>query len=392
MHKVVLLRDWVCAQDHGDVVTFLDESSEVVDVRAGRVADYESRCQVYRLCSVLYHLLWDVLDVATWAASARGVADNLQWLIRWVAGEPPGSLPHRSQTFAPTAGSIAVTDDDAYLHIFPPALSIQKVLSSISDKHISLRLISRAINTRQDAHTPCAMSIVLAMALTSAYSASVMSLILAVRDDEDIVLASDGRVLDDDLGVISESSLKTLALNDAVCLGLAGPTYAMRQVLTSLGIKCRDAGPVDLLGLCQEVACPVEVDYRDACDEVSSVLRWMTRRVPSRQRLQRIPAVILAGKERELPSLSEWSSPTWRTKKSEAAGYFEAVVGSLPDAGSPARTKLHRMLRGELTTKDAENRLAKAVRFCANYFGAKGPINENVFVRRLSRGFELSHG
>ena len=87
-----------------------------------------------------------------------------------------------------------------------------------------------------------------------------MSLILAVRDDQDIVMASDGRVLDQDLGVMSDDSLKTLALNAELCLGLAGPTDTMRHVLTSLGIKCRGSHPIDLLGACQEIACPVDVD------------------------------------------------------------------------------------------------------------------------------------
>ena len=109
-----------------------------------------------------------------------------------------------------------------------------------------------------------------------------MSLILAVRDDRDVVVASDGRVLGEDLGVMSNDSLKTLALNATVCLGMAGSTDVMRLVLGSLGIKCRGSHPIDLLGVCQEVACPVDVDYRDARDEVTSVLRWMTRRVVMR--------------------------------------------------------------------------------------------------------------
>ena len=219
-----------------------------------------------------------------------------------------------------------------------------------------------------------------------------MSLILAVRDDEDVVIASDGRVLDDNLGVISENSLKTLALNADVCLGLAGPTDTMRQVLTSLGLKCHGTHPIDLLGACQEVSCPIEVDYLDARNEVTNVLRWMKRRVPYRNRIGRIPAAILAGREGKRPALSGWSYPTWKTKESAATGYCEAVVGSLPDVGSPAWDGFHRMVRGELTTRGAENRLAGAVRFCANYFGADGPINKNVFIRRLSSGFSMSHG
>jgi len=216
-----------------------------------------------------------------------------------------------------------------------------------------------------------------------------MSLILAVRDDQDIVVASDGRVLGEDLGVMSNDSLKTLALNAELCLGLAGPTNAMRQVLTSLGIKCRSSHPIDLLGACQEVACPVDIDYRDARDEVTSVLRWMTHRVPIRLRLKRTPGVILAGRSNALPALCGWSHPAQAMETAGAAGYSEAVVGSLPDEGTREWTEFRRMVHEERSTRRAEERLTRAVRFCARYFGARGPVNETVFLRRLSRGFEL---
>lgn len=216
-----------------------------------------------------------------------------------------------------------------------------------------------------------------------------MSLILAVRDDQDIVIASDGRVLNEDLGVMSDDSLKTLALNSELCLGLAGSTDTMRQVLTSLGIKCRGSHPIDLLGACQEVACPVDVDYHDARDEVTGVLRWMTRRVPIRLRLRRLPAVILAGQSKDHPALCGWSHPVRAIETAGAAGYSEAVVGSLPDEGTRAWTEFRRMVRGERSTQRAEERLTRAVRFCARYFGTGGPINETVFLRRLSRGFSL---
>lgn len=216
-----------------------------------------------------------------------------------------------------------------------------------------------------------------------------MSLILAVRDDRDVVMASDGRVLDEDLGVMSNNSLKTLALNTELCLGLAGPTDTMRQVLTSLGIKCRGTHPADLLGACQEVACPVDVDYRDARDEVTSVLRWMTRRVSIRLRYRRVPAVILAGRSNDRPALCDWRHPTYAVETTGWAGYSEAIAGSLPEEGTREETEFRRMVRGERSTERAEERLTRAVQFCARYFGAGGPVNEAVFLRRLSRGFEL---
>jgi len=216
-----------------------------------------------------------------------------------------------------------------------------------------------------------------------------MSLILAVRDDEDIVVASDGRVLAENLGVMSDDSLKTLALNAKLCLGLAGPTDTMRHVLTSLGIKCRGSHPVDLLGACQEVACPVDVDYHDARDELTSFHRWMTRRVGTGPRRRGIPAVLLAGTSNDRPALCSWPYPTRAIEAAGASGFSDAVVGSLPERSTRERVEFHRMIRGERTTRLAEERLTRAVRFCARYFGTAGPVNETVFLRRLSRGFEL---
>jgi len=216
-----------------------------------------------------------------------------------------------------------------------------------------------------------------------------MSLILAVRDQQDIVMASDGRVLDEDLSVMSDDSLKTLALNAELCLGLAGPTDTMRQVLRSLGIKGVGSHPVDLLGACQEMGCPVDVDYRDARDEVTSVLRWMTRRVPVRWRCARIPAVILAGRSYDRPALCEWSHSTRTMEMAGSTGYSEVMVGSLPEEGTREWAEFRWMVRGEQSTHGAEERLTRAVRFCARSFGTGGPVSETVFLRRLSRGFEL---
>ncbi len=216
-----------------------------------------------------------------------------------------------------------------------------------------------------------------------------MSLLLAVRDDWDVVMASDGRVLGGDLGVLSDDSLKTLALNAELCLGLAGPTDTMRLVLTSLGVKCRGSHPVDLLGACQEVACPVDIEYHDARDEVTSVLRWMTRRILFGSAAARIPAVLLAGRTNGRPALCEWRHPARAMETAGSAGYTEAIVGSLPEEGTREWTEFRRMVHGERSTEHAEERLTCSVRFCARYFGANGPVNETVFVRRLSRGFEL---
>lgn len=216
-----------------------------------------------------------------------------------------------------------------------------------------------------------------------------VSLILSVRDDVDIVMASDGRVLGEDLGVISDDSLKTLALNASLCLGLAGSTDAIRQILSSFGIRCRGTHPVDLLGVCQEASCPVDVDYLDARDEVTNVLRWIGRRTSTKRAFAQGPAVILAGRTAGGPALCRWHNPAHAMEATGASGYGDALVGSLPEDGTHERSELCRIVRAGHSTHHAEERLTRAVRFCARYFGAAGPVNETVFLRRLSRGFRL---
>ena len=216
-----------------------------------------------------------------------------------------------------------------------------------------------------------------------------MSLLLAVRDDRDLVIASDGRVLGERADVLSNDALKTLALNPRLCLGLAGSTDAIRLVLMAFDIRCRGSHPIDLLAVCQEVSCPVDVDYTDARDELSSLHRWMTRRAPARTHPAKVPAVILAGASSDGPALCEWHPPARAMEAVGSAGYSEAIAGSLPDAGSPEWIEFRRLVRGERSTQEAEGRLTRAIRFCARSFGTSGPIGEAVHLRRLSRGFEL---
>ena len=104
---------------------------------------------------------------------------------------------------------------------------------------------------------------------------------------------------------------------------------------------------------------------------------------------RRIPAVILAGRSDGRPALCEWMRPDLPMEAAGRSGYSEAIVGSLPVEGTREDGDFRRMLRGESSTERAEERLTRAVQFCARYFGATGPVNDEVFLRRLSRGFEL---
>lgn len=216
-----------------------------------------------------------------------------------------------------------------------------------------------------------------------------MSLIVAVRDDQDLVAACDGRVLGPDSAVMSDEAWKTMALNRELCLGVAGPTDAIRAVLTSLGLNCRGTHPVDLLRACEEARCPIDVGYRDAQNELTAVLRWMKRRSPLSSWSARLPALLLAGRAGGMPTLSGWSPPTWAEDESPSSGYSRMVLGQLPGDDSPARAAFQTIVDEEPSVRGAEERLARGVRFCARYFGPTGPVSGTVFLRRLSDGLRM---
>jgi len=216
-----------------------------------------------------------------------------------------------------------------------------------------------------------------------------MSLILGVRDDHDIVVASDGRVLDARCAVLSDDSLKTLALNEELCLGLAGSTDGMHHVLVALGIRCRGAHPVDMLRLCQETVCPVDIEYRDARAELIALFRWMACRTSAVQCAGWIPSVVLAGRCHGRPAVSRWAGSPRPIEAAGSAGYFEAVVGTYPGRTGSGGVELRRMVQGQGTTERAEERLTRAVRLAERSLGEGSAVGGTVCLRRLSHRFEL---
>lgn len=201
-------------------------------------------------------------------------------------------------------------------------------------------------------------------------------------------MASDGRVLDAQSTVLADGALKLLALNGELCLGLAGATDAMHDVLSALGLRSRRSDPVDLLEACQERGCPVDVDYADARDELTNVLCWMGRRAPARIRSLHPPTLLLAGRWEERPVLCEWTA---RQRPVETAdGYATAVAGCLPASGSPGWRAFRRAVDTPRSTAGAERRLGLAVTICAVSLGIAGPVGRLTAMRRLTRGFALS--
>jgi len=67
--------------DNFKTIFGFDEIAETGDIGAGRIAHYQARCKMYYLCSVPFHFLDGVLNIATRAPIAGCVSDKFDLSI-----------------------------------------------------------------------------------------------------------------------------------------------------------------------------------------------------------------------------------------------------------------------------------------------------------------------
>ena len=112
--QVVVLRNGVRADGDLNPVLHRDETGEGLDVLAGRIAHKHAGGQVDDIHAVLLHLGGHVFHVAAGASPAGSVAHQLD-LLTLIAGEGTLTIMKGAEALAPSAGVIAVADDDAEL-------------------------------------------------------------------------------------------------------------------------------------------------------------------------------------------------------------------------------------------------------------------------------------
>lgn len=217
-----------------------------------------------------------------------------------------------------------------------------------------------------------------------------MSLVIALRDDKDIIVASDGRVLDLNLAVLSNETHKTLPINDGLIISLTGHTDYMVQILWALGFRCSDTTAVNLMRVCEEDETPVEIEYRDARNIITRELARIVPNIEPEHRKGYAPSAILAGKMRDVPALCSWGEPTWEMNQWPLNGFSASIIGKIPPIDSEECHKFRITAYGNHKTDGAESRLVEAIRSCADYWGEEGPVNKVVFLRRLSSPFQLT--
>jgi hypothetical protein len=110
VRDVILLQDRVRAHDHVHPVFFPDESLEMGDARARRIADHHAGRKMDHGRAVLLHFLGRILDIAAGTAVARGVHHDLDLLVL-VNDERAFPLTRGAEALAPGAGVISMTND-----------------------------------------------------------------------------------------------------------------------------------------------------------------------------------------------------------------------------------------------------------------------------------------
>jgi hypothetical protein len=110
VHLQIFLRNRVCSENHLNPVTAFEKCLKRVDIGTGRIAHQKPSCEVDHLNTVPNHFITCIFNIPARAAVAGRVAHQRQIII-FITAESALSLPHRSKTFSPSAGAIAVTDD-----------------------------------------------------------------------------------------------------------------------------------------------------------------------------------------------------------------------------------------------------------------------------------------
>ena len=214
-----------------------------------------------------------------------------------------------------------------------------------------------------------------------------VTLIAALRDNDDVVIASDTRVLNMDLSVRCDGACKTLPVNDNLLIAIGGYTEYGVQILRALGFRCQDTNPVSSMRSCLEEETPMELKYRAARDIIAKEVSRIIPSIDPQDGANLVPGVILAGRLRGVPSLCSWGGPEGKMIQWPLLGFSAAVVGKPPPEGTIDCDTFQELAYKNLRTRDSESNLIAAFRYCADYWGDTGPVSRDLFLHRLSDPF-----
>lgn len=212
-----------------------------------------------------------------------------------------------------------------------------------------------------------------------------MSLIVGICDRTDAVIASDGRANNDDGGLLSETSLKTLRLDAHLCIGCTGHTNKIRDVLSAIGVDTSDSPDDRIFWDWEESGLSIQTPP----EKVRELLHQAIRSMADKTQKPNIACCVLANRHGR-PFVCTWTScNNWNPCGWEiggACGSFN-IGESLPSPESTAHFR--ELINWNAGTVGAEQRLVDAIRFAASDNNYR-TINQNVYLRRMSTDFVRS--
>lgn len=213
-----------------------------------------------------------------------------------------------------------------------------------------------------------------------------MSIVVGILDNRDVVIASDGCAGDP---CDSDYVLKTARIGKHLCIGMTGDTDFMRELLAAIGLPiAEDVADEEIFWHLEEAGRTVESGFASVWSKLGCAFAGMRERL--RESKYGVTTVIV-GECDGLVLHSQWDegngwAQTEWNKIRKTAGFN---LGR-PANGEDELSSLYRIMDTPRGTDCSELRLVKAVRHWSGCDSGR-TVNQNVFSRRLSEGFELSY-
>jgi len=127
------------AKNHVYVVFVFDKVVELINIWARWKTDQHTCGQMYRGNTVLIHLFNTIFNISTWASSASGISDELNFHV-FVQTESAFPILQGSQAFATSTRVVAFTD--YYCHVL---FSLRHEYHAYSESEHYLSLLRQTV-------------------------------------------------------------------------------------------------------------------------------------------------------------------------------------------------------------------------------------------------------
>jgi len=197
-----------------------------------------------------------------------------------------------------------------------------------------------------------------------------------------------------------ERVLKSIRLNDELCLALSGSTMLMIPILQTLSVPTDGVPHNRILQDWEDAKNEVDIGYGEAKRRIMSAVPRILRTPFADGKVGQAPGVLLVGHRLKGPVMCMWGdyAPSSATNiepgtpNSELLPNCDGIscVGRVPEEGSDDRASVFSIATGNARIDGAEERLIQAVRFVSRWDKDKeASVGQVVSTRRMSNGFAL---